>query len=106
MLLMAAVKTVPPKVEVGAVVKKGVCLHEEDGTIRLQRMHGYHCQVMCPAFSTKRQGCDFVVMSGAIIFAAGITIDRKFWQACLPKLTNFYVNKMLPALICPEKWET
>ena len=67
----------------------------------LVRTHKYYTQVQGQLLLCEKQHCDFVVWTTEGLLTERVYIDVRFTEKLEKKLTNFYVEKLLPTiLIC------
>jgi len=74
------------------------CLEEVHGEVRLKRRHDYYYQVQGQMAICKRQWCDFVLWTPVDIFIERIRFDSKRWPDHFVKLSQFYMEHILPQL--------
>ena len=67
---------------------------------RVKRNHNYYYQVQGELAIMGVPWCDFVVWTKAGIFIERITLDNHLWSnIMLPKLTQFYVDHVVPEIL-------
>ena len=65
----------------------------------LVRTHKYYTQVQGQLLLCEKQYCDFVVWTTEGLLTERVYIDVRFTEKLEKKLTNFYVEKLLPAIL-------
>lgn len=83
------------------------CKRDENGLINLRHKHNYYYQIQGQLAVFQAQWCDFVAWTPTDTVIERISFDARFWeQECLPRLTSFYYNSMLPEVIYPRHPDT
>ena len=81
-------------------VSQFFCKTDNKGTITLKQSHNYFYQIQGQLAVLNLKWCDFVVWTTKDLHIERVHFDEVFWnRQCLPKLTKFYYNIMLPELI-------
>ena len=79
------------------------CTKDENNVVTLKRNHNYYYQIQGQLSVLKLEWCDFVVWTNVDLHVERIKADEKFWcEKCLPQLSSFYYNIMLPEIIYPR----
>ncbi|XP_063221397.1 uncharacterized protein LOC134530485 isoform X1 [Bacillus rossius redtenbacheri] len=88
-----------------AVTLKGkkLCIESVNGQLQLRRNHSYYFQIQGQLNICDREYCDFVVYAGGKIIVECIVRDKILWQEkMLPKLSQFYMDCILPEIADPR----
>lgn len=51
---------------------------------------------------SSREWCDFVLMSGGVLFVERILFEPSFWSECEKKMKDFYFKYFLDELVYPQ----
>lgn len=84
--------------------KKGSCLQQVDGGLKLDKSHSYYYQIQCQLNICEFQLCYFVVWSPEELHVEEINRDARFFAELLPAVDRFLVKGILPEII--GRWYT
>jgi len=74
------------------------CYTDDDNNIRLHSNHCYFYQVQETMAITDASFCDFIVWTPKSLERVVIKFDQQLWQDIHSKLTDFYIEYMLPLI--------
>ena len=75
------------------------CYIDDDNNIRLHSNHRYFYQVQGTMAITGASFCDFIVWIPKSLERVVIKFDQQLWQDTHSKLTDFYIEYMLPLIL-------
>ena len=75
------------------------CYIDDDNNIRLHSNHRYFYQVQGTMAITGASFCDFIVWTPKSLERVVIKFDQQLWQDTHSKLTDFYIENMLPLIL-------
>ena len=101
---MTPLQTYQSKREPQFVKKKSFCLIKNGEILQLDRKHYYYHQVQGQCGVSGLRWNDFILMTDLTLGDRGIHVERIYFdetwhRTSLPKLTDFYFNDIMPALL-------
>ena len=75
------------------------CYINDDNNIRLNSNHRYFYQVQGTMAITDASFCDFIVWTPKSLERVVIEFDQQLWQDMHSKLTDIYIEYMLPLIL-------
>ena len=82
------------------------CLElDGDGGLHLKKGHVYYDHLMGEMAAICVDWCDFVVYTSGGLFIERVSFDPEYWNRELfPALERFYLDNIVPELICGDLW--